>query len=211
MVAELDLETMERPRAPSFVVFDERTRLAGPVGNTERGAASEGGDGAGTPAAIRQRLQAVTACGKWEAGQGRSGPSRPEFPLPMEKRVLSENGSFDFASLRSGRTEGVRYATRSVPKLSLFVTAFVLVSFYLGLRTQDRIRHQTFSRAILALLMLGGVTLICRVPGGSRNGNCRSGGKAKPPPGAPVASKGQAHEYLRSLQGLYGSPEALDP
>ena len=44
---------------------------------------------------------------------------------------------------------------------------FVLVSFYLGLRTQDRIRQQTFSRAILALLMLSGVTLIYRVLGGA--------------------------------------------
>ena len=41
LVAELDMETMERPRVPSFVVFDERTRLDGPVGNTERGAAAE--------------------------------------------------------------------------------------------------------------------------------------------------------------------------
>lgn len=40
LVAELDMETMERP-LPSFVVFDERMRLAGPVGSTERGAASE--------------------------------------------------------------------------------------------------------------------------------------------------------------------------
>ena len=38
MVTELDLETMERPRVPCFVVFDERTRMAGPVANTGRGA-----------------------------------------------------------------------------------------------------------------------------------------------------------------------------
>lgn len=38
LVSELDLETMARPRVPSFVVFDEATRLAGPVASTDRGA-----------------------------------------------------------------------------------------------------------------------------------------------------------------------------
>lgn len=41
LVTELDLETMERPRVPSFVVFDEATRAAGPVANTSRGAVAE--------------------------------------------------------------------------------------------------------------------------------------------------------------------------
>lgn len=52
-------------------------------------------------------------------------------------------------------------------KLSLFVSAFVLVSFYLGLRTQDRIRQQTFNRAILSLLILSGLMLIYRGLGGA--------------------------------------------
>lgn len=41
LVTELDLETMERPRVPSFVIFDEDTRTAGPVANTGRGAVAE--------------------------------------------------------------------------------------------------------------------------------------------------------------------------
>lgn len=41
LVTELDLETMERPRVPCFVVFDEETRVAGPVANTGRGAIAE--------------------------------------------------------------------------------------------------------------------------------------------------------------------------
>lgn len=41
LVTELDLETMERPRVPCFVVFDETTRTTGPVANTGRGAAAE--------------------------------------------------------------------------------------------------------------------------------------------------------------------------
>ncbi len=41
LVTELDLETMERPRVPCFVVFDEATRAAGPVANTGRGAVAK--------------------------------------------------------------------------------------------------------------------------------------------------------------------------
>ncbi len=41
LVTELDLETMERPRVPCFVVFDEETRKAGPVANTGRGAIAD--------------------------------------------------------------------------------------------------------------------------------------------------------------------------
>lgn len=52
--------------------------------------------------------------------------------------------------------------TAEALKLSLFVTAFILASFYLGLRAQDRIRQQTFNRAILVLLILAGLTLVYR-------------------------------------------------
>lgn len=41
LVTELDLETMERPRVPSFVIFDDATRASGPVANTGRGAVAE--------------------------------------------------------------------------------------------------------------------------------------------------------------------------
>ena len=47
-------------------------------------------------------------------------------------------------------------------KLSLFVTAVILVSFYLGLKAQDRIRQQTFNRAILVLLIFTGTMLAYR-------------------------------------------------
>lgn len=52
--------------------------------------------------------------------------------------------------------------TAEAVKLSLFVTAFVLVSFYLGLRAQDRIRQKTFNRAILVLLIGTGLMLVYR-------------------------------------------------
>ena len=47
-------------------------------------------------------------------------------------------------------------------KLSLFVTAVILASFYLGLKAQDRIRQQTFNRAILVLLIFTGLMLVYR-------------------------------------------------
>ena len=47
-------------------------------------------------------------------------------------------------------------------KLSLFVTAVILLSFYLGLKAQDRIRQQTFNRAILVLLIFTGAMLAYR-------------------------------------------------
>lgn len=51
-------------------------------------------------------------------------------------------------------------------KLSLFVTVFVLVSFYLGLKAQDRVRQRTFNRFILGLLVCTGVMLVYRGVGG---------------------------------------------
>lgn len=47
-------------------------------------------------------------------------------------------------------------------KLSLFVTGFILVSFYLGLRVQDRVHQKTFNRAILMLLIGTGIMLVYR-------------------------------------------------
>jgi len=37
LVSELEFRTMQRPRVPCFVVFDEATRLAGPIASTDRG------------------------------------------------------------------------------------------------------------------------------------------------------------------------------
>lgn len=45
-------------------------------------------------------------------------------------------------------------------KISLLVTVFIMASFYLGLKTQDRVDQRTFNRAILVLLSGVGVTLI---------------------------------------------------
>ncbi len=47
-------------------------------------------------------------------------------------------------------------------KLSLFVTGFILASFYVGLRVQDRVPQKMFNRAILALLIGTGIMLVYR-------------------------------------------------
>lgn len=46
--------------------------------------------------------------------------------------------------------------------LSLQVTLFILLGFYAGLKTQDRVNQQTFNRGLLVLLFVIGVTLILR-------------------------------------------------
>ena len=50
----------------------------------------------------------------------------------------------------------------STLSLSLAVTLFVLLGFYGGLKTQDRVNHQTFSRGLLILLFVIGLTLVLR-------------------------------------------------
>lgn len=46
--------------------------------------------------------------------------------------------------------------------LSLGVTLFVLIGFYGGLKTQDRINQQTFSRGLVILLFVIGLILVLR-------------------------------------------------
>ncbi|MGH7817400.1 MAG: sulfite exporter TauE/SafE family protein [Candidatus Binatia bacterium] len=52
--------------------------------------------------------------------------------------------------------------TFSTLRLSLQVTLFCLLGFYVGLKTQDRVNQQTFNRGLLALLCLIGVMLVVR-------------------------------------------------
>ncbi len=47
-------------------------------------------------------------------------------------------------------------------KLSVLVTGFILVSFWLGLRIQDRVPQRAFNRAVLVLLVVAGLTLMYR-------------------------------------------------
>ena len=47
-------------------------------------------------------------------------------------------------------------------RLSLEVTLFVLLGFYLGLKTQDRVNQQTFNRGLLFVLFVIGSVLVVR-------------------------------------------------
>lgn len=47
-------------------------------------------------------------------------------------------------------------------RLSLGVTIFVLLGFYFGLRTQERVNQATFNRGLLTMLFLIGIALVWR-------------------------------------------------
>jgi len=52
--------------------------------------------------------------------------------------------------------------TPSTLGLSLEVTLFILLGFYAGLKTQDRVNQQVFNRGLLVLLFVIGVVLVVR-------------------------------------------------
>lgn len=52
--------------------------------------------------------------------------------------------------------------TSSTLRLSLEVTLLILLGFYAGLKTQDRVNQKTFNHTLLILLFVTGVTLIVR-------------------------------------------------
>lgn len=55
--------------------------------------------------------------------------------------------------------------TAGTIRLSLAVTLFILLGFYAGLKTQDRVNQQMFNRGLLTLLSVIGVVLIVRAVG----------------------------------------------
>ncbi|MFQ5539954.1 MAG: sulfite exporter TauE/SafE family protein, partial [Candidatus Binatia bacterium] len=52
--------------------------------------------------------------------------------------------------------------TPSALRLSLVVTLYILLGFYLGLKSQDRVNQKTFNRVLLSLLFVFGVALMIR-------------------------------------------------
>ena len=52
--------------------------------------------------------------------------------------------------------------TFSTLRLSLQVTLFCLLGFYVGLKTQDRVNQKTFNRGLLVILFVIGVALVMR-------------------------------------------------
>ncbi|MFQ5930613.1 MAG: sulfite exporter TauE/SafE family protein [Acidobacteriota bacterium] len=52
--------------------------------------------------------------------------------------------------------------TPSALRLSLVVTLYILLGFYLGLKSQDRVNQKTFNRVLLSLMFVFGVALMVR-------------------------------------------------
>jgi hypothetical protein len=87
------------------------------------------------------------------------------YSLKLEKREFIKSIATMFMVTKLSQLGAVstwNLFNRSTLALSLVVTLFILLGFYAGLKTQDRINKETFSRWLLLLLFIVGVTLILR-------------------------------------------------
>ena len=87
------------------------------------------------------------------------------YSLRLEKRELIKSIATIFIVTKLSQLAAVstwNLFNRSTLALSVEVTLFVLLGFYAGLKIQDRINKETFSRWLLLLLFIIGVTLILR-------------------------------------------------
>lgn len=87
------------------------------------------------------------------------------YSLRLEKREFVKSIATMFIVTKLSQLAAVstwNLFNRSTLALSLEVTLFILLGFYAGLKTQDRINKETFSRWLLLLLFIIGVTLILR-------------------------------------------------
>lgn len=87
------------------------------------------------------------------------------YGLKLEKRQFIKSISTIFIITKVSQLIAVstwNLFNRSTLLLSLEVTLFILVGFYAGLKTQDRVNQQTFNRGLLVLLFVIGVTLVVR-------------------------------------------------
>ncbi|MEX0805714.1 MAG: sulfite exporter TauE/SafE family protein [Candidatus Binatia bacterium] len=87
------------------------------------------------------------------------------YSLKLEKRQFIKSIATIFIMTKLTQLVAVsswNLFNASTLLLSLQVTLFTLAGFYAGLKTQDRVNQQTFSRALLILLFTIGVTLIIR-------------------------------------------------
>jgi uncharacterized membrane protein YfcA len=87
------------------------------------------------------------------------------YSLRLEKREFIRSIATMFIVTKLSQLAAVstwNLFNRSTLALSLEVTLFILLGFYAGLKTQDRINKEAFSRWLLLLLFIVGVTLILR-------------------------------------------------
>jgi uncharacterized membrane protein YfcA len=87
------------------------------------------------------------------------------YSLRLEKRQFIKSIATIFVFTKLSQLAAVsswNLFNASTLMLSLQVTLFTLVGFYVGIKTQDRINQQTFHRGLLILLFAIGVTLLVR-------------------------------------------------
>jgi uncharacterized membrane protein YfcA len=87
------------------------------------------------------------------------------YSLKLQKKDFIKSTSTIFVMTKMSQLAAVstwNLLNPSILLLSLQVTLFILLGFYAGLKTQDRVNQQTFSRGLLWLLSLIGVTLVLR-------------------------------------------------
>lgn len=87
------------------------------------------------------------------------------YSLKLQKREFIKTIATMFVATKLSQLAAVstwNLFNRSTLTLSLGVMLFILLGFYAGLKTQDRIHQEVFSRWLLCLLFIIGVTLILR-------------------------------------------------
>jgi len=87
------------------------------------------------------------------------------YSLKLEKRNFVKSVATIFMITKATQLIAVstwNLFNRDTLTLSLQVVLFTLVGFFAGLKTQDRVNQKTFSRGLMVLLSVVGVTLIAR-------------------------------------------------
>lgn len=87
------------------------------------------------------------------------------YGLKLEKKGFIKSISTIFIITKVSQLAAVstwNLFNRATLLLSLEVTLFILLGFYAGLKTQDRVNQTTFNRGLLILLFVIGATLIVR-------------------------------------------------
>ena len=87
------------------------------------------------------------------------------YSLKLEKRTFVKSVATIFMITKATQLIAVstwNLFNRDTLTLSLQVVLFTLVGFFAGLKTQDRVNQNTFSRGLMVLLSVVGVILIAR-------------------------------------------------
>lgn len=87
------------------------------------------------------------------------------YSLRLEKRQFIKSIATIFVFTKLSQLVAVsswNLFSAEILLLSVQVTLFTMLGFYVGLKAQDRVNQQTFNRSLLILLFVIGVTLVVR-------------------------------------------------